>query len=147
MGNVESGPVKVRDPRGRRWRVTRRWLPWRPRRRQGLDPHLMIEAADGLTVLVLALVLGLVILPLLSIVVVLALEWLLLLTILPVVVLLRVAFGHRWYVEARIGFTPYWEEEAGTWAQSRERIRAVAGAIERGDPPQRTLGSEPDPED
>lgn len=138
--------MKVRDPEGRTWRVTRRWLPWRPRRRQGLDPRLMIEAADGLAALVVFLVLGLIVLPLLSIVVVLALEWLLVLLVLPVVVLLRIAFGHRWWVEARIGFRPYWEEEVGTWAQSRDRIRSVAGAIERGDPPHRTLGPEPDPE-
>ena len=138
--------MRVRDPEGRTWRVTRRWLPWRPRRRQGLDPHLMLEAADGLVALVFFLVLGLIILPLLSIVVVLALEWLLILLILPVVVLLRIAFGHEWWVEARLGFRPHWEEPAGTWAQSRQRIRAVADAIERGDPPQRTLGTEPDPE-
>lgn len=25
--------MKVRDPEGRTWRVTRRWLPWRPRPR------------------------------------------------------------------------------------------------------------------
>lgn len=132
--------MKVLDPEGRTWRVTRRWVPWRLRRRH-LGSDFMLEGDDPIS-FVLFLVPGLIVLPLLSLVVFFALEVLLLALLLPVVVLLRIAFGHQWWIEARLGFRPYWEGEAGTWRRSGERIREIAQSIERGDPPLRTLGED-----
>ena len=133
--------MKVVDPEGRTWRVTRRWLPWRPRPRS-LGPSLSLDVVDGPLGFVLALLFGLVILPLVSFVVLSGGELVILVALLPGVSLARMLFGKRWWVEARLGYRPYWEAEAGDWRASGERIRAVAEAIGRGDPPMRTLGSE-----
>jgi hypothetical protein len=132
--------MKVVDPEGRTWRVTRRWLPWRPRRRM-MDPDLIADGADDPIGCLVMLVLGLVVLPLLSIVVILAAEMLLLLLLLPFVVTARMAFGRKWWVEARLGYRAHAEEEVGSWRASAHRIREIASAIERGDPPLQTLGS------
>lgn len=133
--------MKVVDPEGRTWRVTRRWLPWRPRRRM-VGPRLWLEGADGIAGFVIALVLGLVVLPVLSFVLLSGGELVLLVALLPIVTLARIAFGRKWWVEARLGFRAHWEQEVGSWAASGQRIRDVAGAIERGDPPMQTLGSQ-----
>ncbi|UUW92344.1 hypothetical protein ABFU82_00250 [Nocardioides sp. WV_118_6] len=133
--------MKVRDPQGRTWRVTRRWVPWRLRRRK-VDPDLLVGGDDPISCLVVFVV-GLVVLPLLLIVVVFALEALLLALLLPVVALARVWFGRSWWVEARIGFRPHWEEEAGDWAASRLRIHALARSIENGDAPPANLYASP----
>ncbi len=66
----------------------------------------------------------------------------LLILLLPAVSLARVLFGKRWWVEARLGYRPYWETEVGDWRESGERIRAVAEGIRRGDPPLQTLGEQ-----
>lgn len=132
--------MKVSDPQGQTWRVTRRWVPWRPRRRN-LSPDLLLEGEDPIGFLFF-LVLGLVLLPLLSLVVFLAVELVLLAVLLPVVVVLRIAFGHQWWIEARQGFRPHWEVQAGTWRESGEQIRQVAASIGRGDPPLRNLGKD-----
>lgn len=133
--------MKVRDPQGRTWRVTRRWVPWRRRLRApdtgpldwatglGDDP---ISAVIGIVLLVLALpfiILGLVV----------AFELVLLLLLIPFAALARVAFGAHWTIEARRGFTAWWEAPSGTWRESGERIRAVARAIEEGQLPPRTI--------
>ncbi|GAA1538873.1 hypothetical protein [Nocardioides humi] len=131
--------MRVRDPEGKTWRVTRRWLPWRPRPRSW-GPQFLLEAADGITGFLLALVIGLVVLPVATFVLLSGGELVILLVVLPFVVAGRVIFGRTWWVEARLGFRPYWEEESGDWRTSGQRIRQVAEAIERGDPPLRTLG-------
>ncbi|MBM7519033.1 hypothetical protein [Nocardioides nitrophenolicus] len=137
--------MKVLDPQGRTWRVTRRWLPWRPRRRY-LGPSLNLDVVDGLVGFLVALVFGLVVLPIASFVFLTGGELVLLVVLLPAVTLGRVLFGRHWWIEARLGFRPYWETEAGDWKESGRRIRAVAESIERGDPPMRTLGEqEPEP--
>ncbi|MBM0124685.1 hypothetical protein [Pimelobacter simplex] len=132
--------MKVVDPDGRTWRVTRRWLPWRPRRR-ALGPSLSFDMVDGPLGFVVALVFGLVILPVLSFVLLSGGELVLLVLLLPVVTVARMAFGKRWWIEARLGYQPHWEEEVGDWRESGARIHAVAAAIERGDAPMQTLGS------
>ncbi len=133
--------MKVVDPEGRTWRVTRRWLPWRPRPR-ALGPNLSLDVVDGLTGFLFALVFGLIVLPVLSFVVLTGGELALLVVLLPGVTLARIVFGKRWWVEARLGYRPYWEAEAGDWQESGRRIRAVAESIGRGDPPMQTLGEE-----
>ena len=100
---------------------------------------------EGPLVFVVLLVIGLVVLPVVSVGLIFAAEALLLLLLLPFVVAGRILFGAAWWVEVRRGFAPFWEEEAGSWRQSRERIRTLAAAIAAGDPPLRSLGG-PDPE-
>lgn len=74
-----------------------------------------------------------------------AIEFAVLLLLVPFLAMARVMFGRHWVVEVRRGFTPYYEEHAGDWAISSERIRNLAGAIERGDLPPRTLGEGAEP--
>ncbi|HEY9566391.1 MAG TPA: hypothetical protein VIR30_21720 [Nocardioides sp.] len=125
--------MKVRDPQGNTWRVTRRWVPWR--RRFGSDaldwaPDSMF---DDFVWFVLAI-------PFLVLAVIFGLELLLLLAVLPFAILGRVAFGRHWTVEARKGFTPWFEIAAGGWNDSGNRITQIAEAIQRGALPPRTLG-------
>lgn len=128
--------MKVTDPDGQVWRVTRRWMPWRPRPRRA-DRDLWLDGADDPITFLLFLVIGLFVLPVVLGGLFFALELLLLLTLVPFVAIGRIAFGRQWWIEARQGFRPYWEGQAGTWRQSRERIEKLAGDIERGDHPLR----------
>lgn len=107
-----------------------------------MGPRLWLEDAGGLTEFVFALVFGLVIFPVLTFVFLSGGEIVLLALIVPFAAIGRIAFGKHWWIEARKGFHPYWEEQAGTWRQSAERIRNVAGGIERGDHPLRSLGTD-----
>ncbi|MFD1246643.1 hypothetical protein ACFQ3F_02470 [Nocardioides ginsengisoli] len=133
--------MKVRDPEGRTWRVTRRWVPWRRRLKApdsgpldglnglGDDP---VSAVIGIFLLILAL-------PFIILALVVAAEFLLLLLLIPFAALARVAFGAHWTIEARRGFTIWWDAPSGGWRESGERIAAVAQAIERGELPPRTV--------
>lgn len=132
--------MKVVDRDGQTWRVTRRWTPWRWRLRK-LD-----TAGDGWDLggddLLGAIVIGLIaaiVLPVVAVAVVAGVEFLLLLLLAPLVALARVALGRHWTVEARRGWTAWWEEPSGDWRASGRRIREVADEIERGRPPERTL--------
>jgi hypothetical protein len=126
--------VKVQDPSGRTWRVTRRWLPWR-RRTQGWDTSWGWDAspdlADGVVLAILLFLLA----PFLLLAIFVATELLLLLLLLPLAVLARLALGRQWTVEARRGFTLVWDTPAGDWQESDIRIHEVADAIRRGELP------------
>jgi hypothetical protein len=130
--------VKVSSPDGQTWRISRRWLPWRPRKRE-IEGDIPTEADDPIGCLVLAL-LGLFVLPVVGVGVVFALELLAVLVLLPFAVLGRVVFGRRWHVEARRGFRLHYEEEAGSWVAARERILSLAGEIQRGEVPPAAFG-------
>lgn len=132
--------MKVKDPAGQTWRVSRRWVPWRRRLKGALDaaPDLPTLGDDPISSIIGVLFLILM-LPLLLIVLVAGLEFLLLLLVLPFAILGRIVFGAHWTIEARQGWHPSWEESAGDWAQSRQAIRDVAAAIERGHLPPSTL--------
>lgn len=136
--------VKVRDPQGQTWRVTRRWVPWRRRLKGSLDalPDLPggTSLGDDPVSLVIGLVLLVLLLPFLLLGLVAGLELLLLLAVFPFALLGRVLLGRHWTVEVRRGFRPFWEQEAGDWQASGVRIHEVADAIRRGDPPAQTLG-------
>lgn len=141
--------MKVKDPTGQTWRVTRRWVPWRRRLKgvMGNTPDIFpsglgndpISAVIAIVVLIIAI-------PFLLLFLVAALEALLLLTVLPIALLGRVLFGRHWTVEARRGFGLWWEEPAGDWQASALRIADVARAIEQGSIPERNLGVEPQEE-
>lgn len=132
--------MKVQDPSGQTWRVTRRWVPWRRRLKDvdlgsgwggpdlsglGDDP---ISAVIGIALLVLAL-------PFLLLGLLAGAEFLLLLLLLPVAVLARAVLGQKWTVEARRGFAIVWDAPAGDWQASGLRIHEVADAIRRGEIP------------
>jgi hypothetical protein len=134
--------MKVRDPQGQSWRVTRRWVPWR-RRLRGIDgvPDLPVALGDDPISALLAVLALVLLVPFVVLAVVAALELLLVLLVLPFAVLGRVLLGRHWHVEVRRGFRPWWEVEAGDWAASRLRIQELASELEQGRIPDRTLGT------
>ncbi|MGY0230588.1 hypothetical protein [Longispora urticae] len=113
---------------GRRWRVRRRWLPWRPKNR--LDS---LDAVNGLSfdidhpiMLILFLI---IVLPFLLIAVIFLAEILLLLLIVPVLVIARTAFGVPWTVTAKSGGDKFVAEVSG-WGASAELIEQTRMEIE-----------------
>lgn len=136
--------MKVSDPSGQTWRVSRRWLPWR--RRHWDKDRLFLDdvPADGVDepivfVFLLALLVLALAAPIVLLALVVAAEFLLLLAFLPFAVLARVLFGKHWRVELRHGWHAWTELEGGDWQTSGLRVRDLAAAVERGEVPQRTL--------
>ena len=134
--------MKVVDRYDRRWKVRRRWLPWRRRVRDvpdvpidggglGDDP---ISAIIGLFLLVLAI-------PAIIVVLVLLAELLLLLVLLAFFVLIRLVLPVPWTIElwARpakrrlLGWHLEHEVPVRGWGASRTAIRDMAGEIATGD--------------
>ena len=113
--------------------MSRRWVPWRRRLKDVLDvvPDTPVLGDDPISLVIGGIILILM-LPFLLLLVVAGLEFLLLLLVLPFAILGRVLFGRHWTIEARRGWRATWEEPAGDWAQSRQAIRDVATALERG---------------
>lgn len=134
--------VKVEDPSGQTWRISRRWVPWRRRTKGWTEavPTGNLPSGDDPISLVLLLIALVLLLPFLLIIAVAWLELLLLLVVLPFAVAWRMVRGRHWHVEVRRGFTPWWEVDAGSWSTSRDRIADLADQLRRGDAPTRTLG-------
>lgn len=128
--------MKVTDPNGITWRVSRRWVPWRRRLKGALSnapdfPALgddPLSAVIGIVLLVLAL-------PFLVLALVGGLELLVLLLVYPFALLARVLFGRHWRVEMRRGFSFVHEVDGGSWRQSAAVIRELADQLRRGDGP------------
>lgn len=145
--------MKVRDPQGQTWRVTRRWVPWRRRLKDVGPDDSPLDWANGLgddpISAVLAIILLVLLLPFLLLGLFVALELLLLFLLVPFATLVRVAFGAHWTIEARRGFTIWWDAPSGSWRESGRRIQDVARAIQEGDLPPQTVGDvtpQPEPE-
>ncbi len=137
--------MKVKEPTGQTWRVTRRWVPWR-RRLKGVDGGLDIVPSglgDDPISMIIFLVLLVIALPFLILSLFAAIELLLVLLLLPFALLGRVLLGRHWTVEARRGFTIWWDAPAGDWQASGVRIHEVADGIRRGDVPSRTVDAPP----
>ena len=137
--------MKVEDPSGQTWRVTRRWVPWRRRLKghvRGLDLIPSGLGDDPLSVLIF-LVLLVIALPFVLLAVVAGIELLLVLLLLPFALVGRVLLGSHWTVEARRGFTIWWDAPAGDWQASGVRIHEVADDVRRGTLPPRTVGGAP----
>lgn len=131
--------VKVKDPQGQSWRVTRRWIPWRRRLKGALDgaPDMPSGLGDDPISAVIGIIFLIIALPFLILALIFALELLLLVALLPFAILARVLFGKHWTVEARKGFEIVWDAPAGDWQASGVKIHEIARAIEGGHlPPQ-----------
>lgn len=133
--------MKVTDPSGQTWRVTRRWVPWRRRLKGSLDlvPDLPVGLGDDPVSLVVGLVLLVLLLPFVIVALVAAAELLLLLLVFPLALLGRVLLGRHWTIEARRGFRIWWQRPVGDWQASGLAIHEVAAAIERGEIPEQNV--------
>lgn len=132
--------MKVSDPTGQTWRVSRRWVPWR-RRLKGWLP----EAASlgGFDVPIIGVILFVLIgIPVLIAITLALVELLVLVVVFPFALLVRVLFGRHWVVHARKGFTIWWEADGGDWQASGLRVAEVAAGIERGELPEKTVDPE-----
>lgn len=136
--------MKVKDPHGTVWRVSRRWLPWR-RRLRSYFPDLPVWAGgDDPISAIIGLILLILMIPFILLFIFVALEFLLLLLLLPFIVLVRMLFGRSWEVEAHRGTWPgelWWYEPSGTWSQSGRRLKNIAELIQRGQTPPHTAPS------
>lgn len=137
LGGASTLPrVKVTDPHGRTWRVTRRWVPWRRRLRGDVGPGLDVLPSglgDDPISMIILLVCLVVALPFLLLALLAGVELLLIVLLLPFAALGRVLLGRHWTVEAREGFTVRWEARSGDWQASGLVIHQVADAIRRGE--------------
>lgn len=122
--------MKVADPAGVKWRVRRRWAPWRRRVRDfaydipspsglGDDP---ISVIVGVIVLIIAV-------PLIVIALVAMLELFVLLLLLPNAMLVRALLGGAWPIEVFRARTLQSTEYVKGWSASRERIHDLAEQI------------------
>lgn len=131
--------MKVIDPQGRTWRVSRRWMPWRRKAHLddwGLTPsHHGGGLGDDPISMIIGLVLLILFIPLAVLAFIVALEMLLLLLLLPFAILGRMLFGRHWRVEVREGWQFAWEFEAGGWSGSGRMIEHVAEGLRVGMPP------------
>jgi hypothetical protein len=127
--------VKVTDPEGNTWRVSRRWVPWRRRLKGALDsaPDMPSFGDDPIS-FVLGVIFLIIMIPFLILFVVAGLELLLLLLVLPFAVLGRMLFGRHWKVEVRRGFTVEHEVDAGDWRSSATVIQDLADLLRQGRP-------------
>ncbi len=137
--------MKVQDPTGDTFRVTRRWVPWRRRLRadpaQGMDARPSGLGDDPVSA-VIALVFLVLALPFLLLTLLVGLEVLLLLVLVPFAVLARMLLGQHWTVEVRKGFSIWWQAPSGDWQESGVLIHDVALAIHKGEPLTHPLDAE-----
>ncbi len=124
--------VKIKDPHGQTWRVTRRWVPWRRKLKGTWERMPELPSGDDPISMILTVIMLILCLPVLILALVASLEFLLILLLLPFVILRRIIFGQHWTIEARLDWTPVWEEAAGSWSDSGRAIQDVATAIQRG---------------
>jgi hypothetical protein len=136
--------VKVTDPDGQVWRVSRRWVPWRRKIKDVPDPSFDLPDLDlgddlGCLPAIGVVLFGILVLPFLVLAVLVAAEFALILLVLPFAVLGRVLFGRKWHVELRRGWRPWTEVKAGRWTDATLSIHQLADAVRRGEVPARTL--------
>ncbi len=110
-------------PDGRTWWVGRRWLPWRPKRREldGDSNCPDFDFADEPIGCLIGLVVAGVVLavPIVAALIIFVAEWLIVLLVLPIAVLVRVALGKPWVISAR--------GRSAAGANGGTRARSAAG--------------------
>ncbi len=122
--------LKVTEPDGTRWRVGRRWLPWRPRPRNTMD-WMPLDGTD-LASLVVGLVLAVVLIVVLGIVL-LAIELIVALLFVVVVLFLRFVLGRPWTIEAVGEDGRRIRKQVAGWRDSGDEVQRLADQITRGD--------------
>jgi hypothetical protein len=141
-----SAPAEDDEPR--RWRVRRRWLPWRRQIREVPDVPLLDVGAglDGTIGAIVALIALVVAIPALVVIALLLFEVVLLLALLPLVVLARLLLPVPWTVETwsrpasrRLGG---WRLEGETKVRGwRASAHAIAELRQRHAPPPDPFGA------
>ena len=128
--------VKVTEPGGTTVRIGRRWLPWRRRLRHldSLDVPDVPLADDPISA-VIAVILLIIALPFILVFAIALGELLILLALLPVALLVRVAFGRPWTVDVTRQGELVLSRQAPDWPSSTELIHDLAAKAERGDLP------------
>jgi hypothetical protein len=130
--------MKVETPAGERYRIHRRWLPWRRRARaDALDwlpdlPGPDLDVGDDPIGLVIVAIL---LIPLLAILALVLGEVLLLLLLLPFFVLARSVFGTPWVIEVSQGHKILHLEAVQGWGASTRRIERLASQVRGGQLP------------
>lgn len=135
--------MKVVDPQGRTWRVSRRWMPWRRRTRFGSwgdGPVSSGSLGDDPISAIIGIVLLILFIPVLVLGIVVALEMLLLLLVLPFAIVGRMLLGRHWRVEVREDWDFAWEAEVGGWSDSGRAIDQIAQGLRQGMPPWQAAG-------
>lgn len=129
--------MKVSDPSGQTWRVTRRWVPWRRRVRDVPDTGLngSLDFGDDLVSIIVVALVAIVVLPFVVLGLLAGIELVLIVVVLPFALVGRVFFGHAWSIEARRGWRFVHEESVGSWNDSTVRITELAEEIRRGQMP------------
>jgi hypothetical protein len=128
--------VKVEDPAGETWRIKRRWLPWRRKVRDVPDAPvdgLFVGGDDPLSA-ILAVVVGVLLLPVIIVFAVMLAEFLLLLLLLPLWLTVRALFGGTWPIEVWRGKTLVGTESVKGWGPSGIRMHDIAEGVRLGRP-------------
>lgn len=128
--------MRIRDPQDRKWKVRRRWTPWRRRLRDvgpldalslpsiggGSDPISLIFTVISLIVLI----------PVVILLAAALVEVLLLLLLVPILLLGRIALRQPWIVEVIGPDKHYATESVPGFAASGARVQQIAEAIRTG---------------
>lgn len=135
--------MKVVDRFGRRWKVRRRWLPWRRRVRD--VPDVPLDGAGGLGDDPISAIIGIFLLvlaiPAIVVTLILLAELLLLVLLLPLFVAIRLLLPVPWTIELWsrpeqrrvLGWHLEHEVPVAGWRASQERIAAMGTEIATGD--------------
>lgn len=122
--------MRVRDAAGSKWRVKRRWVPWRRRVRDwAYDVPSSSGLGDDPISMIVGVLLFIIALPLIVFAFVAMLELLVLLLLLPIAMLIRVAFGGAWPIEVFRGRELQTTEYVKGWSASGERMHQLAEQI------------------
>lgn len=122
--------MKAVAPTGEKYRVRRKWLPWRRKAKgKDLDWFDIPDLGDDPISMI---IFGIILVPLIIVLVVFLGEFLLLLLVFPLVMIARSLFGTPWTIEITRTRDLVAAEKVKGWGASRDRIRQIAKLIEAG---------------
>lgn len=121
---------------GRGIDVSRRWFPWRVRKRNVSENALdALDFVDGLEGLVVGLI-GAIVVFLFGSIILFGFELVVVLVlVLPLLALLRFFWLLPWIIDAHNGDELLGVERVRGWRESSERIQEIAAAYQRGEDP------------
>lgn len=122
--------MKVVTPAGEKYRVRRKWLPWRRKAKtDALDWLNMPDLGDDpISMIIMAIIM----VPLVVILVIFLGEFLLLLLIFPLVMIARAIFGKPWTIEVTEKGNLRAAEQIKGWSASHDRIQEIAKLLRTG---------------